>query len=42
LAVELIDVPERIEAFFPTLTELAPGSLATREPARISRITPTR
>ncbi len=37
LVVEFIDSPERIESFLPTLRELAPGSLITREPVRISR-----
>jgi PII-like signaling protein len=31
LAVELIDSPDRIEAFRPVVHELAPGSLVTRE-----------
>jgi uncharacterized protein len=31
LAVELVDSPERIDAFLPLVRELAPGSLVTRE-----------
>lgn len=31
LAVELIDTPERIAAFLPTITQLAGGSLMTKE-----------
>ncbi|MHB8593497.1 MAG: DUF190 domain-containing protein, partial [Acidimicrobiales bacterium] len=41
LAVEMIDLPERIEAFLPAVRQLAPGSLVTREQVRITRITPT-
>jgi uncharacterized protein len=37
LAVELIDLPERIEAFLPVVWELAPGSLVTREPVQVTR-----
>jgi uncharacterized protein len=40
LVLELIDSPERIEAFLPVLAELAPRSLVTREPVRMSRIMP--
>jgi hypothetical protein len=39
LALELIDLPERIEAFLPVVHELAPGSLVTREEVRITRFT---
>lgn len=31
LAVELVDAPERIEAFLSVVHELAPGSLVTKE-----------
>jgi len=37
LAVELIDSPDRIEAFLPVVHELAPGSLVTREEVRMIR-----
>jgi PII-like signaling protein len=37
LALELIDLPERIEAFLPVLRELAPDSLVTREQVQMSR-----
>jgi hypothetical protein len=37
LVVELIDSPERMESFLPTISELAPGSLVTKELIRISR-----
>jgi PII-like signaling protein len=37
LVVELIDSPERMEGFLPTISELAPGSLVTKELIRISR-----
>jgi PII-like signaling protein len=37
LALELIDLPERIEAFLPVLRKLAPGSLITREQVQMSR-----
>jgi PII-like signaling protein len=40
LLLELVDSPERIEAFLPVLAELAPRSLVTREPVRMSRIMP--
>jgi PII-like signaling protein len=37
LAVELLDSPDRIEAFLPVVRELAPGSLVTREEVRMTR-----
>lgn len=37
LAVELIDRPERIEAFLPVVTKMAPGSLITREQVQMTR-----
>jgi PII-like signaling protein len=37
LVIELIDSPERMEGFLPTISELAPGSLVTKELIRISR-----
>jgi uncharacterized protein len=37
LVVELIDQPERIEAFLAVVKELAPGSLVTREQVRMAR-----
>jgi hypothetical protein len=37
LAVELLDAPDRIEAFLPVVRELAPGSLVTREEVRMTR-----
>lgn len=37
LAVELLDVPERIEAFLPVVQKLAPGSLVTREQVEMTR-----
>ena len=37
LAVELLDAPERIEAFLPVVRELAPGSLVTREQVQMTR-----
>jgi PII-like signaling protein len=37
LAVELLDSPDRIEAFLPVLHELAPGSLVTREEVQMTR-----
>jgi PII-like signaling protein len=37
LALELVDTPERIEAFIPVLRELAPDSLMTREQVQMSR-----
>lgn len=36
LAVEVIDTPERIEAFVSVVKELAPGSLVTCESVRMS------
>lgn len=38
LAVELVDTPERIEAFLAVVHELAPGSLVTREPVTLARL----
>lgn len=37
LAVELLDTPDRIEAFLPVVHELAPGSLVTREQVQLIR-----
>jgi|HubBroStandDraft_1064217.scaffolds.fasta_scaffold134734_3 PII-like signaling protein len=37
LAVELVDAPERIEAFLAVVQELAPGSFVTREEVQMSR-----
>jgi PII-like signaling protein len=37
LVLELIDTPERVEAFLPVLHELAPGALITREQVEITR-----
>jgi uncharacterized protein len=37
LAVELLDAPERIEAFLSVVRELAPGSLVTRERVEMTR-----
>jgi uncharacterized protein len=37
LAVELLDSPDRIEAFLPIVRELAPGSLVTREEVQMTR-----
>jgi uncharacterized protein len=37
LALELIDVPERIEAFLSVVHELAPGSFVTREEIQMTR-----
>jgi PII-like signaling protein len=37
LALELIDVPERIEAFLAVVSELAPGSFVTREQVQMTR-----
>jgi PII-like signaling protein len=37
LAVELIDVPERIEAFLDVVRQLAPDSLVTREQVEMTR-----
>lgn len=38
LAVELVDTPERIDAFLAVVHELAPGSLVTREPVALTRL----
>lgn len=37
LAFELIDTPERVDAFMAVVKDLAPGALVTREPVRMSR-----
>lgn len=37
LALEVIDLPERIEAFLPVVSELAPGFLVTKEEVQMSR-----
>ena|ERR1700683_1443023 len=37
VTVELVDTPERIEAFLPVVKELAPGSFVTREEVRVTR-----
>lgn len=37
MTVELVDSPERIEAFLPVVKELAPGSLVTREEVKVTR-----
>lgn len=37
LAVELVDAPERIDAFLPTVRRLAPGSFVTREQVTMTR-----
>lgn len=37
VAVELLDTPERIEAFLPFVRDLAPGCLVTREDVRLAR-----
>lgn len=37
VAVELVDTPERIEAFLPVIKELAPGSFVTREEVKVTR-----
>jgi uncharacterized protein len=41
VALEMIDLPERIEAFLPTVRELAPGSLVTKEQVHMRRNAPT-
>jgi uncharacterized protein len=40
LVMELIDAPERVEAFLPVVHDLAPGSLVTRE--RVQMVDPAR
>jgi len=40
LVMELIDAPERVEAFLPVVHDLAPGSLVTRE--RVQMVRPDR
>lgn len=42
LALEVIDRPERIEAFLPAVKELAPGSLVTSEQVQMTRFGRTR
>lgn len=37
LAVELVDTPERVEAFLAVVHELAPGALVTRETVTLTR-----
>ena len=37
LALELIDAPERIEAFLQVVRELAPGCFVTREQVQMTR-----
>jgi hypothetical protein len=37
LVLELIDAPERIEAFLSVVQDLAPGSFVTREQVQVSR-----
>jgi PII-like signaling protein len=34
VAVEIVDLPDRVEAFLTAVRELAPGALVTREPVR--------
>jgi uncharacterized protein len=41
LALELIDLPERIEAFLAVVSELAPGSFVTREQVQMTRFRAT-
>ena len=38
VTVELVDTPERIEAFLPVVKELAPGSFVTREEVRVTHL----
>ncbi|MGA2209333.1 MAG: DUF190 domain-containing protein [Acidimicrobiales bacterium] len=40
VAVEVIDLPERVEAFLAVVRLLAPGSLVTREAVQIRRRDP--
>ncbi len=37
LAIELLDAPDRIDAFLSVVRELAPGSLVTREQVEMVR-----
>ena len=37
LALELIDLPERIDAFLAVVRDLAPGSFVTREEVQMTR-----
>jgi PII-like signaling protein len=39
LTVEVIDLPERIEAFLPVVKQMAPGSLVTKEQVHMTRFT---
>jgi uncharacterized protein len=39
LTIEVIDLPERIEAFLPVIKKMAPGSLVTKEQVHMSRFT---
>ncbi len=41
LALEVIDLPERIEAFLTVVRAHAPGSLVTSETVHMRRFTPT-
>jgi uncharacterized protein len=41
LALELIDTPDRIEAFLGVVSELAAGSFVTREQVQVVRFGPT-
>lgn len=36
LTVEVVDVPERVDAFLREVHEVAPGALVTREPVRMT------
>lgn len=40
LAVEILDAPERIEAFLSVVQGLAPGSFVTREEVQMTRFRP--
>ncbi len=37
LAVEVVDAPDRVDAFLPVVRELAPHSLITREQVEVTR-----
>jgi PII-like signaling protein len=37
IALELIDLPERVESFLATVQRMAPGSLVTREQVQMKR-----
>jgi hypothetical protein len=41
VTVEVIDLPERIEAFLPVVSRMAPGSLVTKEQVHMTRFTST-